>query len=142
MRMNVPTGVCRSASTDLTTGTTLPCRASRSNASNDEGCRSSMLASNHTVGGEPLPAIDYEHGAVDITRCVRTNEDCCFLDVGNASEAPERNFLFQSLLHRLRHEALHSFSIFNWTRRDCVHANSVRSPFDGEIARQCVNTGL
>src|SRR5687768_1639944 len=114
--MNVPTGVCRSASTDLTTGTTLPCRASRSNASNDEGCRSSMLASNHTVGGEPLPAIDDEHGAVHITRCVRTDEHCDFLNVGNAPETSKGNFLFQALLHRLRHETFHSFRVFDWTR--------------------------
>src|SRR6185295_17994299 len=63
-------------------------------------------------------------------------------DVGNSSKTPERNLLAQTILDRFRDEAHHAFSVFDWTRRDPIHAYSVTAPFDGKIARQRVNTGF
>src|SRR5436853_7915504 len=116
MRMKAPTGVCKSASTDRTTGTTLPCRASRSNASNVAGCRSSILvcaSARKPIRGEPLATVDNQHHAVDKTRRVGTDKNCCLLDVGNSSKASERNALQQSLLDRLGNETFHSLGILD-----------------------------
>src|SRR6185369_3609907 len=142
MRMNVPTGVCRSASTDRTTGTPLPCRASRSNASNDAGCRSSMLTAYHPVGREPLTAIDHQHNTIDITRRLRTNKDRCLFNIRDSSKTAQGNVLPQAIFDVFRHETLHSFRVFNWTRRDPVHTNSIPAPLDGEISRQRIDPRL
>src|ERR1051325_7698093 len=105
MRMNVPTGVCRSASTERTTGTTLPCRASRYNASNDGRCRSSIdpvnlenlvnlsndLSKPRAV--QPMSAIDNQHDTVDKTRRVRTQKHRGLLNIRNSPETSNRNLL-------------------------------------------------
>src|SRR6185503_21014963 len=130
MRMNVPTGVCRSASTDRTTGTTLPCRASRSNASNDAGSRSSMLTAYHAIGREPLTAIDYQHDAVDKTRRVRADKNRRLFDICDSSKTSQGNILPQTIFDRLGHQTFHSFRIFNWTRRDPVDADSMPAPLN------------
>src|ERR1044072_1388169 len=143
MRMNAPTGVCRSASTERTTGTTFPCRASRSNASKFDGCRSSIvMASTESRTGQPVTTIDNQHHAVNKTRCVGTNKHCRLFDIGDASKTSERNLFAQAILYRLRDEARHAFSVFDWTRRGPVHAYSVTAPLDSKIARQRIDTGF
>src|SRR6185369_13190748 len=92
MRMNVPTGVCKSASTERTTGTTLPCRASRSNASNDGGWRSSMNLS-ETRAVEPVSTVDNQHDAANKTRRIGTEKHCGLLNIRNSPETSDRNFL-------------------------------------------------
>src|SRR5215212_6739858 len=98
MRIKAPTGVCKSASTERTTGTTFPCRASRSNASKDDGCRSSIYKAIHrfrrfflpqTSAGEPVAAVDNQHNAINETRCLGTDKYRGFLDIGNSAKASE-----------------------------------------------------
>src|ERR1043166_7560937 len=144
MRMNVPTGVCRSASTERTTGTTLPCRASRSNASNDGGWRSNIrflatkklknktkseallfvtyvplcgLTSYHTIARQPLAAINYQNCSVDKTRGAETDETRGFLDVGKAPETSEWNIFSHRVLDRPPPEPLPAFRVFDWAPR-------------------------
>src|SRR5215211_3491414 len=106
MRMNAPTGVCKSASTERTTGTTLPCRASRSNASNEGGWRSSislsilknfvnpvqqLLSETRTV--QPMSTINNQDHAVNKACGIRTDKHRGLLDVGNSSKTSHRNLL-------------------------------------------------
>src|SRR5215218_8891662 len=80
--------------------------------------------------------------AINKTCRVRTNKNRRPLDVGNSSKATERNVLSQMVPERLRHEAFHSLRIFDWTRRDRVHADSISPPLHREVARQRINTSL
>ena len=50
--------------------------------------------------------------------------------------------LAQTIFNRLRHQTLHAFRVFDWTRRDPVDANPITSPLHREIARQRINTSF
>src|ERR1041385_1491593 len=98
MRMNVPTGVCRSASTERTTGTTLPCRASRSNASNDGGCRSSILKMlsndlSEPRAVQPVSTVNNQHDLVNKTRRIRTEKQRRLLNISNSPKTSNRDLL-------------------------------------------------
>src|ERR1044071_10257233 len=94
------------------------------------------------IRGEPLTTVDDQHGAINKTRRVGADEHRRSLDIGDSSKATKRNVLPQPILDRLRHQAFHSFRVFDWARCDRVHADSITSPLDSKVARQRVNTRL
>src|ERR1044072_4170701 len=102
--------------------------------------RAFRLAESST--SQPVTSVDNQHHAVNKTRRIGTNKHCRLFDVGDASKTAERNLLAQTILDRLRDQARHAFRVFDWSRRDPVHANSVTPPLDGKIARQRIYTGF
>src|SRR6185436_4831642 len=112
-----PSGVCRSASTVRTTGTTLPRAVSRSKSSKVAGESSSMLwigdpeSSKQPLGCQPVSAVNYQHRAIDVTRRLRTKKHGRLLDVLDESESTERNTLPDLFLDRFRNQTFHTFSI-------------------------------
>src|SRR6266446_1775455 len=95
-----------------------------------------------SIRRQPMPAINHQHGAINEVSCVRTKKDGGILDVLNYSEATQGNPLSEFLFDRFRNQSLHSFRIADWSRRDRVHADSMTTPLDGEVARQRIHTRL
>src|ERR1041384_2651777 len=89
-----------------------------------------------------MTTVDNQHHPVNKTSRIGTKKHRRLFDVGNASKTSERNLFAQTILDRLRDQTRHAFGVFDWTRRDPVHAYPVTSPLDGKIARQRINTGF
>src|SRR5215472_2554202 len=95
-----------------------------------------------TVRSQPVPAVNDEHRAVDVASRVGTEEHRRVLNIFNQTEPAQRNLLSQPLFDCLRHEPLHAFGVFNWTRGDRVDANSMTPPFDGQVTSQGIDPGF
>src|SRR6185369_5647227 len=91
---------------------------------------------------EPVSTVHNQHDAANKARRIRTEKHRGLLNIRDSYETSDRVLLQQTHLHRFRYETLHALSVFDWTRRDRVHAYAVAAPLDREIARQCIDTRL
>src|SRR5690349_20677672 len=98
--------------------------------------------SKQAISGQPVTAIDNQHGPVHVAGGVRAEKYRGRFDVLDQAKATERDALAKFLLDWFRYKTLHAFGVLDRTGRDRVHANSIPSPFNREISSERVETSF
>src|SRR4029077_8285978 len=75
-------------------------------------------------------------------RAIRTKKQCRLFYVADSPKASERNVLPQLLFDGFRDQTFHPFGVFNRPGRNAVHTNAIAAPFNCQIARERVDSGL
>src|SRR5205085_4192430 len=152
-RKKALTGVCKSASTVRTTGTTLPRVVSRSNSSNDAGdnlsirgkrsdylLRAQLFRTQQPACRQPLPTVNDDDRAVNKRSGIGAEEQRGVFDVADTAEATDGDAVAQFVFERGCEQTLHALRVFDGTGRNGVRAYLIAAPFNCERARQRINT--